>query len=80
MMADVGDASASSASASALPPEVAYGYAWLHEVLLRATGLDLDETQVAITTRVAERKLTDLFDVAEEVALANGRERILRHD
>jgi len=80
MMADVGDASASSAPASELPPEIAYGYAWLHELLLRATGLDLDETQVAFTTRVAERKLTDLFDVAEEVALANGRERILRHD
>jgi len=29
---------------------------------------------------LAERKLVDLFDVAEEAALANGRARVFRHD
>ena len=84
MMANVRPASKSSVQhgrlASDVPPEIAYGYVWLHDLVLLATGLDLDETQVAFTTRVAERKLTDLFDVAEEVALANGRQVIFRHD
>jgi hypothetical protein len=57
-----------------------YSYSWLHDLLRRATGLDLDEPQVTAAARLAERKLLDLFDVAKEAALANGRERILRHD
>jgi hypothetical protein len=57
-----------------------YGYPWLHALLERTTGLELDETQIARIEDIAEQKLVDLFDVAEEVALANGRTRVLRHD
>jgi hypothetical protein len=56
------------------------GYLWLHDLIERATGLDLDEKQVTEVTRLADRKIYDLFDVAEENAAANGRTRILRHD
>jgi hypothetical protein len=57
-----------------------YGYPWLHTLVERTTGLDCDETQLARIEDIAEQKLVDLFDVAEEVALANGRSRVLRHD
>lgn len=56
------------------------GYLWLHDLIERATGLDLDEQQVTEVTRLANRKLVDLFDVAEETAAANGRTFVLRHD
>ena len=56
------------------------GYIWLHDLIERATGLDLDEQQVTEVTRLADRKIFDLFDVAEETAAANGRTRLLRHD
>src|SRR5258705_3513585 len=36
--------------------------------------------QAADVAVLAERKLVDLFDVAAETALANGRARIMRHD
>jgi uncharacterized protein DUF1931 len=61
-------------------PAVGYGAAWLRAFLERATGLGFDEAQVAQVAALAERKLVDLFAVAEEAALANGRARILRHD
>ena len=57
-----------------------YGYAWLHDLIWRGTGLDLDETQLTAVARLAERKLVDLFEVAEETALANGRGRVMWHD
>jgi hypothetical protein len=57
-----------------------YGYPWLHTLLERTSGLDFDETQLAWIEDIAERKLVDLFDVAEEAAAANGRARVLRHD
>jgi hypothetical protein len=57
-----------------------YGYPWLHTLIERATHLDLDEGQIARIEDVAEQKLVDLFDVAEETAVANGRARVLRHD
>jgi Domain of unknown function (DUF1931)/BON domain len=57
-----------------------YGYPWLHDLLERATGLDLAEDQVARMEDLAERKLVDLFDVAEDAAAANGRGRVLRQD
>src|SRR3981081_4183275 len=57
-----------------------YGYPWLHTLLERTSGLDFDETQLARIADIAERKLVDLFDVAEESAGANGRARVLRHD
>jgi hypothetical protein len=57
-----------------------YGYPWLHTLLERTSGLDFDETQLARIEDIAERKLVDLFDVAEESAVANGRARVLRHD
>jgi hypothetical protein len=57
-----------------------YGYPWLHTLLERTTGLDFDDIQLAQVEDIAEQKLVDLFDVAEDVALANGRTRILRHD
>lgn len=56
------------------------GYVWLQGLIERATGLDLDEQQVTEVTRLADRKLFDLFDVAAENAAANGRTRVLRHD
>lgn len=57
-----------------------YGVAWLRAWLDRASGLSFDDAQAAEVGALAERKLVDLFDVAEETALANGRARILRHD
>jgi hypothetical protein len=57
-----------------------YGYPWLHTLLERTSGLDFDDTQLARIEDIAERKLIDLFDVAEEAAMANGRGRVLRHD
>jgi hypothetical protein len=56
------------------------GFIWLHDLIERATGLDLDEQQVIEVTRLANRKLVDLFDIAEETAAANGRTLVLRHD
>jgi hypothetical protein len=57
-----------------------YGFPWLHTLLERTSGLDFDETQLARIEDIAEQKLVDLFDVAEEAAVANGRGRVLRHD
>lgn len=57
-----------------------YGYPWLHRLLERATGLELDEEQIARVEDIAERKLVDLFDVAEDAAIANGRGRVIRQD
>jgi Domain of unknown function (DUF1931)/BON domain len=57
-----------------------YGYPWLHTLIERATGLDLDEAQIARIEDLAEGKLVDLFDVAEDAAIANGRVRVLRQD
>jgi hypothetical protein len=59
---------------------ISFGFVWLHGLIERVTGLDLDERQVADVTRLADRKLHDLFDVAAENAAANGRTRVLRHD
>jgi sporulation protein YlmC with PRC-barrel domain len=57
-----------------------YAYPWLHTLLERTTHLELDEGQIARIADIAERKLVDLFDVAEDAALANGRGRVMRHD
>jgi Domain of unknown function (DUF1931)/BON domain len=57
-----------------------YGHSWLHELLERTTGIDFDEAQIARIEEIAEQKVVDLFDVAEEVAAANGRGRVMRHD
>jgi hypothetical protein len=57
-----------------------YGYPWLHTLIERTTGLDCDDTQLARIEDIAEQKLVDMFDVAEEVAVANGRTRVLRQD
>lgn len=57
-----------------------YAYPWLHDLLERATGLHLDGDQIARIEDLAERKLVDLFDVAEDAAAANGRARVLRQD
>jgi hypothetical protein len=46
----------------------------------RATGLDIDCTKAEEIGRSAEKKLTDLFDVATDTAAANGRGHVLRHD
>jgi hypothetical protein len=66
--------------AEASVPMVGYATAWLQAFLYRASGLSFDETQTLQIAGLAERKLVDLFDVAEEAALANGRARVLRHD
>ncbi len=57
-----------------------YDAAWLQAFLHRASGLAFDETQAMQIAALAERKLVDLFAVAEEAALANGRAVVLRHD
>lgn len=59
---------------------IGFGYSWLHDLIHRTAGLDIDESQAREIARGAEKKLTDLFDVATETAAANGRGRILRHD
>ena len=59
---------------------IRYGYGWLHDLLWQAALLDLDEPQLEQAASISRRKLVDLFDVAEETALANGREQIRRHD
>ena len=61
-------------------PAAGYGSAWLRAFLHRGSGLDFDEGQAAQIAALAERKLVDLFDVAEATAITNGRARILRHD
>jgi Domain of unknown function (DUF1931) len=59
---------------------IGFDAAWLQEFLYRGTGLRFDGAQAAQVAGLAERKLADLFDVAEETALANRREYILLHD
>jgi hypothetical protein len=66
--------------AGASVPTVGYATAWLQAFLNRASGLSFDEAQTQQIAALAERKLVDLFDVAEEAALANGRGRVHRHD
>lgn len=55
-------------------------YPWLHSLLERAASLDFGEDQVARVEDLAERKLVDMFDVAEDSASANGRSRVIEHD
>jgi hypothetical protein len=80
----VGNLSATGADAK--PPTatpvsaVGYGAAWLRAFLTRASGPRFEDSQAAQLAALAERKLVDLFDVAAETAIANGRARILRHD
>jgi hypothetical protein len=57
-----------------------YAYPWLHTLLERVTQLDFDDEQIARIEDIAERKLVDLFDVAEDAALANGRAHVQRQD
>jgi hypothetical protein len=57
-----------------------YGYPWLHTLIERVTHLDFDEPQLARIEDIAEQKLVDLFDVAEDAAIANGRARVVRYD
>jgi hypothetical protein len=66
--------------APAWTPAVGSGAAWLQAFLNRASGLSFDEEQASRIAALAERKLVDLFDVAEETAIANGRARVLLHD
>jgi hypothetical protein len=59
---------------------VEYSIGWLQAFLHRGSGLHFDEEQAGQIASLAERKLIDLFDMARETALANGRTQILRHD
>jgi hypothetical protein len=59
---------------------IEYGAAWFRAFLHQAGGVPFENEQAAHIARLAERKLVDLFDAAEGVAIANGRGRILRHD
>jgi hypothetical protein len=61
-------------------PAAGYGYHWLRTLFERATALDLDQAQLTRIEEIAEHKLVDLFDVAEDTAVANGRTRVLRQD
>ena len=67
-------------SSAATAPGVHYGAAWVRAFVQRGSGLELDEEQATEVVALAERKLVDMFDVAEATALANGRTRIFRHD
>ena len=67
-------------SSAATVPGVGYGSAWVRAFVQRGSGLELDEEQATQVVALAERKLVDLFDVAETTALANGRARIFHHD
>lgn len=55
-----------------------YGAGWLRAFVNRATGLSFEEAEAARVAAFVERKLVDLFNVAEKAALANGRSRIQR--
>src|SRR5438067_529810 len=63
-----------------VPIRVGYDAAWLQAFLQRASGLVFDEAQTAQVADLAERKLVDLFEVAEQAAAANGRTRVLHQD
>lgn len=54
-------------------PAVEWGAGWPRAFLDRASGMIFDDEQLAQIAAQAERKLVDLFDVAEETAVANGR-------
>lgn len=55
-------------------------YAWVEQFLAATSGLRVDKSQAEAIVASTERKLTDLFDVAENTALANGREMVYWHD
>jgi Domain of unknown function (DUF1931) len=65
---------------SATVPAIPYGSAWLRAFMQRGSGLAFDESQAAQIAALAERKLVDLFAVAEATAVANGRAKIQWHD
>ena len=48
-----------------------FGLAWLSKFLGRASGLTFEEPQAEQIATLVEVRLVALFDVAEEVALAN---------
>src|SRR5947209_11006925 len=60
--------------------KVGHDAAWLQAFLQRASGLVFDAAQTARVAALAERKLVDLFEVAEETAVANGSTRVLHQD
>jgi hypothetical protein len=53
---------------------------WIAELVHRATELRLGDSQVRAVAWHAEQKLRDLIGVAEDTALANGREVVFMHD
>ena len=55
-------------------------YDWIAELVHRATELHLGDSQVRTIASHTEQKLRDLMAVAEETALANGREVVFMHD
>jgi len=55
-------------------------YHWVEDLLHRATDLHLDDRQAREIVSHAERKLVDILAVAEDAALANGREIIVSQD
>jgi hypothetical protein len=59
---------------------IGYATGWIQGFLQRASGFMFEEAQASRIAASAERKLADLFEVAEATALANGRTRILGHD
>jgi hypothetical protein len=56
------------------------GLAWLSRFLNRVSGLTFEEAQAEQIASLVEVRLVALFDVAEEVALANGRTAVLSQD
>jgi uncharacterized protein YrrD len=55
-------------------------YLWVEQLVHRATDLHVNHGQAEELVDHAERKLRDFFEIAEDTALANGREEIFTHD
>src|SRR5438477_12901653 len=57
-----------------------FDYPWLEQFLRRASGFHFSEEQAERIVGLVEDKLRDLFAVAEDTALANGRMIVMPHD
>ncbi len=57
-----------------------FDYPWLEQFLRRAGGFHFSEEQAERIVALVEDKLRDLFAVAEDTALANGRMIVMPHD
>lgn len=61
-------------------PTTGLDYRWVEHFLYKTTKLRVNKDQASGIESHAERKLRDTFDIAEETALAHGREVMHWHD